>query len=99
MLRKQQIAEERLAEQRRRQEYSDMIRREQLQLRKLSKDFNVQRSMRKHEFQREILSNKLDQDKAKHEALIEERRVMSQLKMDNLVKSEIQRSNIKNALY
>jgi hypothetical protein len=76
-----------------------MIKKELINLKNISKDLNRERSMRKQEFQISNLQDKLTLDERKFQALVEERNNLKNIRISTLVESEIQRDQIKNALY
>mmetsp|Transcript_18582 Transcript_18582/g.17668 ORF Transcript_18582/g.17668 Transcript_18582/m.17668 type:complete len:96 (+) Transcript_18582:116-403(+) len=45
------------------------------------------------------MEDKLSMDELRHHAMVDERRFLSQNRIQTLIKSEIQREQIKNALY
>ena len=75
------------------------MKKEMFNLKNLSKDFNRQRATRKNEFVKEQMVEKLEGDKLRYEAMTSERSHLKSVRVQTLVESEIQRENIRNALY
>ncbi|CDW84944.1 UNKNOWN [Stylonychia lemnae] len=99
LLYKQSEASMRLERQRSRQRFQEQLKKEMFNLKNMSKDFNRQRASRRHEFKKEQLVSKLDQDQSRYSALVDERNYLKEVRIKTLIESEIQRENIKNALY
>ncbi len=89
LVKKQHEAERRLEQKRRSQVFTDTLKREVINLKNISKDFNRERADRKHDFQIEQLQVKMIIDEQKHSAMVFERGKMKNVRTRTLVESEI----------
>ena len=92
-------AEKRLEEQKQKQKIFELQKREIISLKNTSKDYNRERAKRKHDYQIEKMQEKLEMDKLRHTAMVTERQNLKQIRVQALFESEIQREDIRNALY
>lgn len=75
-----------------------MLRKEEIQLKNMSKDFNTQRAFKKRQYQEQELRDKIAKEDIKKEQMIEERNQLKQQRMNALFEMEKQRQDIRKWL-
>lgn len=73
----------------------EMLRKEEIQLKNMSKDFNTQRAFKKRQYQEQELRDKIAKEDIKKEQMIEERNQLKQQRMNALFEMEKQRQDIR----